>query len=112
MLNDTIVAVATPQGSGGMSVIRVSGEKSFEIVDKLFSENVINQTPRTILHGNFFNFEGKTIDDVVITKFQGPHSYTGEDVIEISSHGNIIIVEEIINSILEAGGVIAESRNL
>ncbi|MBQ7256670.1 MAG: tRNA uridine-5-carboxymethylaminomethyl(34) synthesis GTPase MnmE [Abditibacteriota bacterium] len=108
MLNDTIVAVATPQGSGGMSVIRVSGDKSFEIVNKLFSEDVINQAPRTILHGNFFNFEGKTIDDIVITKFQGPHSYTGEDVIEISSHGNIIIVEEIINSLLEAGAVIAE----
>ena len=108
MLKDTCVAVATPLGSGGMSVIRVSGDKSFEITDRLFSGDVINQAPRTVIYGNFFNSAGDVIDDVVITKFQGPNSYTGEDVIEISSHGNVIIAEEIITALLESGATLAE----
>lgn len=102
-MNNTIVAVATPLGSGGIGVIRVSGKDSFNITNKFFSGDILNQTPNTIKHGNFFNSEKKIIDDVLVSKFAAPFSYTGEDVIEISCHCNMVIMNEIINTLLSAG---------
>lgn len=102
-MNNTIVAVATPLGSGGIGVIRVSGKDSFNITNKFFSGDILNQTPNTIIHGNFFNSEKKIIDDVLVSKFVAPFSYTGEDVIEISCHCNMVIMDEIINILLSAG---------
>lgn len=102
-MNNTIVAVATPLGSGGIGVIRVSGKDAFNITDNYFSGDILNQKPNTIKHGNFFNSEKKIIDDVLVSKFAAPSSYTGEDVIEISCHCNMVIMDEIINTFLSAG---------
>lgn len=103
MTEKTIIAAATPSGKGGVGIIRVSGKEAFEKTDMFFSGNVSGQAPNTIQHGNFFNSENKIIDDVLVSKFAAPRSYTGEDVIEISCHCNTVIMDEIINTFLSAG---------
>src|SRR5215510_868625 len=86
--DDTIIALATPPGIGAIGVIRLSGKKSIEIVDELFpSKDLLKQASHTI-HVGYFKENEVAIDEVVISLFKGPRSYTGEDVIEISCHGS------------------------
>src|SRR5690349_18339122 len=92
--DDTIVALATPPGVGAIGVIRVSGKQTFPIVDTLFtSRNLLEQASHTI-HVGFLKHAGETIDEVVVSLFKGPKSYTGEDVIEISCHGSPYIQQQ------------------
>ncbi|MEA1973893.1 MAG: tRNA uridine-5-carboxymethylaminomethyl(34) synthesis GTPase MnmE, partial [Candidatus Cloacimonadota bacterium] len=83
--SDTIIAISTASGKSGIAVIRLSGIKAFEVADKFFrgKTTIIKQLPNTIQYGKIFDNQD-LIDEVVITKFQKPNSYTGEDVIEIS----------------------------
>ena len=107
--NDTIVALATPQGVGAIGVIRVSGEKAIEIVDSLFpSKNLSKQNSHT-LHVGFLNFENEILDEVVIGLFKAPKSYTGENVVEISCHGSSFIQEKIIEALTKSGCRIAKA---
>lgn len=102
---DTITAIATPIGTGGVGVIRISGEKSFEIISRIFSKQ--NLEPGKIAHG--WIFEGdKKLDEVVVLPFKKPNSYTGEDVIEIQCHGGINVVKNILDVVLRQGARIAE----
>ncbi len=107
---DIIVALATPPGEGAISVIRLSGEGCAELADKVFrgSVKLTEAKPNTIHYGRIVNTENETIDDVLISVFKAPHSYTGEDSIEISAHGNPLIVEKIISLLLEKGARAAE----
>jgi tRNA modification GTPase len=107
---DTIIAVATPSGSGAISVIRVSGSRSIEIADKFFYGKIkLNEAPsHTIHHGKIISKDNKVIDDVLVSIFRAPNSYTGEDSIEISCHGNQFIAESIIKCFLENNLRIAE----
>lgn len=100
---DTITAIATPIGTGGVGVIRISGEKSFEIVKKIFSQDL---TVGKIHHG-WLKDNGKNIDEVIILPFRNPNSYTGEDVIEIQCHGGINVVRNILDIILKNGARLA-----
>jgi tRNA modification GTPase len=101
--DDTIIALATPPGVGALGVIRVSGKKSFEAIDQLFpSKNLSQQNPQT-LHVGYLKKGDQIIDEVVISLFRGPHSYTGEDTIEISCHGSFYIQQKIIAAILGEG---------
>jgi tRNA modification GTPase len=101
--DDTIVALATPPGVAALGVIRVSGNKSFEAIDELFpSKNLSEQIPQT-LHVGYLRDGDQIIDEVVISLFRGPHSYTGEDTIEISCHGSFYIQQKIIGTILRKG---------
>ncbi len=99
---DTIAAIATPFGEGGISVIRVSGEKSFEIVDAIFKgKNSIQSSPsHTILYGKIISNQ-TIIDTVLISIFRKPHSYTGENVIEISCHGGYFTAKKILEILLQ-----------
>lgn len=107
--NDTIVALATPQGIGAIGVIRVSGEKAIEIVDSLFpSKNLSKQNSHT-LHVGFLNFKNEILDEVVISLFKAPKSYTGENVVEISCHGSSFIQEKIIEALTKSGCRIAKA---
>ena len=101
---ETITAIATPIGTGGVGVIRISGEKSFQIVEKLFSQKLI---AGKIYHGWLID-EGKRIDEVIILPFKSPKSYTGEDVIEIQCHGGINVVRNILDVVLKNGARPAE----
>jgi len=101
---DTIVALATPPGVGAISVIRLSGSKSLEALDSIFSgKNRISEAKtHTIHYGNIIE-KKEIIDDVLISVFRSPNSYTGEDTIEISSHGSPLIVQRIITLLINFG---------
>ncbi len=99
-MTDTISAIATPIGNGGVSIIRISGSKAFDIIDKLFS--VKNLTPQKIYHGNIIENNEK-LDDVIVLPFKAPNSYTGEDVIEIQCHGGIHITNKILDLTVKFG---------
>jgi len=104
---DTIVALATPSGVGAISVIRLSGEQAITIANSCFKSVVKNksllaQDTHTIHLGHIVN-EGHIIDEVLVSVFKNPRSYTGENVIEISCHGSIFIQQEIIQLFLNKG---------
>ena len=102
---DTITAIATPIGTGGVGVIRISGNKSFEIIKKIFTKK--NLTAGKIAHGWLVD-EDKKIDEVIVLPFKSPNSYTGEDVIEIHCHGGINVVRNILDLVLKCGARTAE----
>lgn len=102
---DTITAIATPIGTGGVGVVRISGDKSFEIAEKIFSGK--NLTAGKIAHGWVVD-GGVKIDEVILLPFKNPNSYTGEDVIEIQCHGGVNVVKTILNLVLKNGARMAE----
>ena len=106
--DDTIAALATPQGIGAIGVIRLSGSKTFEIVDALFSTKNLLQQPSHTLHVGMLKQNGIALDEVVLALFKGPRSYTGEDVIEISCHGSNYVQEQILQALVHAGARIAK----
>ena len=100
---DTIVALATPAGVGAISIIRVSGPQSIQSVEKIFKgkSTLGNCASHTIHYGKIIGSNEKLIDDVLVSVFREPNSYTGEDSIEISAHGSLLIVEKIISVLLQ-----------
>jgi len=98
---DTIIALATPPGVGAISVIRLSGPKSFDAIDQVFSGGIklTNAKSHTIHYGNIIE-NNEILDDVLVSVFKEPNSYTGENSVEISSHGSPLIVQKIISLIL------------
>ncbi len=100
---DTIIASATAAGIGAIAVIRLSGNKAFESVNDLFpSKNLLKQPSHT-LHVGALRNDKDILDEVVVSLFKGPRSYTGEDVVEISCHGSPFIQEKIIQAFLQKG---------
>ena len=106
MHNDTIVALATPSGSGAIAVIRLSGKDAITVASNCFKsisgKDLIKQATHTIHLGHIVD-TGKTIDEVLLSIFKDPNSYTGEDVIEVSCHGSSYIQQEIIQLFLRKG---------
>ncbi|RBL88182.1 tRNA uridine-5-carboxymethylaminomethyl(34) synthesis GTPase MnmE [Chitinophaga flava] len=106
--DDTIVAVATAPGIGAIAVIRLSGQQAFPICNSLFpAKNLDLQASHTLHFGNIVH-NGKIIDEVVISLYKGPRSYTGEDVIEISCHGSPYIQQQIIAATVDKGARLAK----
>ncbi|MGJ8593766.1 MAG: tRNA uridine-5-carboxymethylaminomethyl(34) synthesis GTPase MnmE [Aquaticitalea sp.] len=104
--NDTIVALATPSGSGAIAVIRLSGNDAISIGSNFFrsvSGKVLSKQKSHTVHLGHIVDEPRIIDEVLITIFKDPHSYTGENVIEISCHGSLYIQQEIIQLFLKNG---------
>lgn len=103
---DNIVALATPSGTGAIAVIRVSGPDAITLMDPLFKsikgKKLANQKSHTIHLGHIVD-DGKVLDEVLVSLFKGPHSYTGENVVEISCHGSPYIQQQIIQLILRNG---------
>ena len=104
---DTIAAISTPLGHGGIGIIRISGPKSKFIAQNIFKSNMAKYTPNTIVFGKIFDNE-TFIDDALVSYFKAPNSYTGEDVIEINSHGGMLVVQRILELILSLGARLAE----
>lgn len=104
--SDTIIALATPPGIGAISVIRISGKDAFKISDKLFfkknKKKILSFESHTV-HLGVIRCDEKEIDEVLLTVFKTPHSYTGENVVEISCHGSTYIQQEIINVFIKQG---------
>ena len=106
--DDTIVALATPQGIGAIGVIRVSGKKSFSILNELFPSKDLSAQASHTLHIGYLKDGEQVLDEVVLSLFKGPKSYTGEDVIEISCHGSPFIQEQVIGAITKRGARLAK----
>ncbi|NDV67395.1 tRNA uridine-5-carboxymethylaminomethyl(34) synthesis GTPase MnmE [Dysgonomonas sp. 25] len=108
--NHIIAAVSTAQGVGGIAIIRLSGEGCIELVDKVFvspaDKMLSRQHANTVHFGSIVN-NGEVIDDVLVTIFKAPHSFTGEDSVEISCHGSTYIQQRILQLLLQKGAVLA-----
>lgn len=106
--DDTIIALATPPGIGAIGVIRLSGKSTYGIVNALFPSKDILQQPSHTLHVGYLRQAGEILDEVVLSLYKGPRSYTGEDVIEISCHGSPYIHEKIIEACIKEGARLAK----
>ena len=106
MREDTIAAISTAYGEGGIGVIRVSGEEAFDIVGKLFSGEI---RPRMMEYGHIVDDQtGRTIDEVMVCGFHAPRSYTAEDVVEIQCHGSVVSLRKILALVIRNGARLAE----
>lgn len=112
MSEKTIAAISTAQGEGGIGVIRISGDDALLIADKIFKsvsgKKVTEMKGYTASFGKIIS-NGEEIDEAVMLVFKAPHSYTGEDVAEISCHGGIFITKQVLRAAIEAGAVPAEA---
>ncbi len=106
---DTIIALATPPGEGGLSVIRVSGPESLRIASRGFQGKAAlsDALTHTAHFGRFVGENGSLLDEVVAVVFRGPHSYTGEDTVELSCHGGILVSKRMIEAIVRYGARLA-----
>ena len=107
----TIASISTAPGIGGIGIIRMSGEKSFEVLDKIFvaknKQNIDEIKGYTIKYGNIVE-NGNIIDEVLVSYFKAPRSYTTENMCEINSHGGTVIVRKILELCLKNGAELAE----
>lgn len=106
--DETIVALATPPGVGALGIIRVSGKQAIPIVNRLFPSKDLTRQPSHSLHVGYLRQKDKVLDEVVVSLYKGPKSYTGEDVVEISCHGSPYIHQVVINACLEEGARLAK----
>ncbi len=106
--DDTIVAIATPPGIGAIGIIRLSGKDAIEIINQLFpSKNLTRQLSHT-LHVGFIKDDNVVIDEVVVSIFKNPKSYTGEDVVEISCHGSPYVQQQVVQACIRKGSRLAK----
>ncbi|HRD82567.1 MAG TPA: tRNA uridine-5-carboxymethylaminomethyl(34) synthesis GTPase MnmE [Saprospiraceae bacterium] len=106
---DTIIALATPPGTGAIGVIRVSGPEAIRLTDAVFKGKKLEDQPGHTLHfGSIYDEEGRLLDEVLVSLFRGPRSYTGEDATEISCHGSHYILQEVMALLLRKGARLAK----
>ena len=110
---DTICAIATPIGEGGIAIIRISGDKALNIADEVFiaknKQSVKSMNTYTMRYGNIIEKDSREIiDEVIISYMKGPHSYTGENTIEVNCHGGVVATNRVLNEIVKAGARLAE----
>lgn len=110
-LNDTIAAISTAIGEAGIAIVRMSGDDSVNIIDKIFvsasGKKMEEAENRKFLYGHIVDGD-KLIDEVLVVKMKGPHSYTAEDIIEVHCHGGVVSVKRILSLILSKGARLAE----
>jgi tRNA modification GTPase len=107
--DDTIVALATPPGVGAIGVVRLSGKNSFDIVNRLFPSKDLSSQATHSMHVGFLKDDDKILDEVVVSLYKNPRSYTGEDVVEISGHGSPYVLQQIIDACIEKGARLARA---
>ncbi|MEM1216088.1 MAG: tRNA uridine-5-carboxymethylaminomethyl(34) synthesis GTPase MnmE, partial [Bacteroidota bacterium] len=109
-LGETIVALATPQGVGAIGVVRLSGRDAISIVDRVFpSKNLLKQATHTVHFGTIRRVDNRILDEVLVTLFVAPKSYTGENVVEVSCHGSDYIIQELIQLFVQNGARLAQA---
>ena len=104
---NTIAAISTPAGQGGIGIVRISGKDSFNIINMVFKSRDILE-PNTIKYGKIVDSFGNVLDEVLVSFFKAPRSYTGEDVCEINCHGGFVSTKQILDLVLSCGAVMAE----
>lgn len=112
MNTDTIAAIATAMSNSGIGIIRVSGNESIEIVDHIFKnskkENSLKRYKSHTIHYGFIYDEDKILDEVMVSVFKSPHSFTTEDTVEINCHGGILVLQKILELLIKNGAKLAE----
>lgn len=117
IINSTITAVATSSFTAGVSIIRLSGENSLNIVSKIFktlknpensTDKILSMKTHTVKYGNLYDNNGQLLDKVILLFMKAPNSLTGEDVVEIQCHGGILVVKNILKTLYELGAMPAE----
>lgn len=106
MNNSTIAAVSTPNATGGIGIIRISGDEAMSIADRVFegvSGQKLADAKGYTAHFGAVIYEGKKLDEAVATVFREPHSYTGENVVEISCHGGLFLTKQVLRATIDAG---------
>lgn len=107
MFNDTIVAIATAPGTAGLGVLRLSGPQSVKTVARLYraadGRPLAEQAVRTLQLGRVYDEQGALVDEVLVVRFEAPHSYTGEEVVEIHAHGGTFHLQQLVQSLLASG---------
>ncbi len=117
MIGDTIAAVSTPYGKGGVALLRISGEDAIDVAERVFlprSGKKLSETaPRTAIYGSILSLEADggsfALDDGIATVFRAPHSFTGENTVELCCHGGILLTQSVLTSVLAAGARAAEA---
>ena len=108
---ETIAAISTAPGLGGIGIIRITGDKAFEILLKMFkstkAKKIEDIVPNTIIYGKIYD-DSRMVDEVLVSFFKSPNSYTKEDLVEINTHGGSIVMKEILNLVLKKGAMLAE----
>ena len=110
---DTICAIATALGEGGISIIRVSGDKALDIVSKIFKaksgQDIRSMKSYTMKYGHIYDMNNnELIDEVIISFMKGPKSFTAEDTVEINCHGGVVSTNKVLESVIKAGARLAE----
>lgn len=110
MQDDTIAAIATPLGEGGIAIIRVSGPEAIALVDPLFRgrRSLFQQKSFTLQYGSLFDEEGRLLDEVLVSVMRAPKSFTREDVVELNIHGGLRLAERVMETLLKRGARLAE----
>ncbi len=110
-MEDTIAAIATPPGTGAIGIIRVSGPRSRDIASLIFrpSNKTDGFNSHRLYHGDIISPDtGRVIDEVLISFMMKPHSYTGEDILEINCHGSAFILQSVLSLVIKAGARLAK----
>ena len=109
MNNSTIAAIATPMGTGGIGIVRISGKDALNVAKKVFmpAKKNLEYLSHTIHYGKITDNNGNIIDEALLSYMKGPHSYTGEDVVEINCHGSITSVKKVLELVLLSGATLA-----
>jgi len=107
-MNDTISAISTAYGEGGIGIVRMSGSRSYEILSDIF-DNIDKVENRKLTYGHIRDpRDGRTVDEVLVVYMKAPHTYTGEDVVEINCHGSMVALRKILDITLKEGASLAE----
>ena len=106
MFHSTVAAISTPKGKGGVAMIRISGDEAISVVNKIFTlpsgKKIADYVARKCYYGHILR-DGSVIDDVTLTYFKAPNSFTGEDVCEICCHGGLYVTQAVLHTVLSAG---------
>lgn len=109
--DDVIAAISTPAGTGGIGIVRLSGEKAFEIADRIYrspsGQKVSKMASHTIHYGHVFNADGRVIDEVMLTVMRAPKTYTRENIVEINCHGGSTVLNMVLQTVIDAGARLA-----
>ena len=105
---DTIAAIATPLGEGGVGIVRVSGPNSLSIMKSIYRECPDEVIPRHVYYGHVVDNKGTVIDDMISIYMKAPHTFTGDDVVEFQAHGSNVSLKLILRSVIASGARLAD----
>lgn len=108
MFDSTIAVISTALSQGAISIVRVSGDQAIEIVQKIFSRDIRHVPSHTIHYGYILDDDKEVVDEVLVSVFRGPKTYTTEDIVEINCHGGVYITRKILSLVLSHGATMAK----